>query len=79
MCWLGAVQVFLLGKTVSFPYVMEDVMMESSHCAVTSIAFRTRGSLKKSNVTPFPSTASRLDITGDVVVYVDKFTVLLAI
>ncbi len=32
-----AVQVFLLGKIVSFPCVLENVMMESAHCAVTSI------------------------------------------
>jgi hypothetical protein len=55
-------------------------MMESVHCTVTSIAFRTRVSPKKSNVKPFPSTASLLTCTrrGDVVVYLDNFTFLLA-
>ncbi len=69
------VQVVLLGKTVSFAFVLDDVMMESAHWAVTSIALRTSESLKKSKVKPFPSTAS----LGDVVVYVDNFTVPLAL
>jgi hypothetical protein len=34
------------------------LLMESAHCAVTSTALRTRGTLKKSNVKPFPSTAT---------------------
>ncbi len=52
------VQVVLLGKTVSFPCVLEDVMMESAHYTVTRITLWTRVSLKKSNVKLFPSTAS---------------------
>jgi hypothetical protein len=52
-------QVVLLDKTVSFACVLEDVMMKSAHCAVTSITLRTRGSLKKSNVKPFPNTAAQ--------------------
>ena len=66
----------LLGRIVSFACVLENVMMESAHCAVTSIAFRMRGSLKKSNVKPFPSTATW---SGDVVVHVDNITVPLAL
>ena len=52
------VQVFFLGKIVSFSCVLENVMMESAHCTVTSITFRTRGSLKKSNVKPLSITVS---------------------
>jgi hypothetical protein len=58
-----AVQTVLLGKIVSFPCVLENVMMESAHCTVTSIALRTTGSLKKSNVKPLPSTDSLHTVT----------------
>jgi hypothetical protein len=37
--------------------------MESVHCTVTSIALQTRGSLKKSNVKPFPNTVSHHTVT----------------
>jgi hypothetical protein len=46
------------GQIVSFPCVLENVVMESAHCTVTSIALRTRGSLKKSNVKPLSNTVS---------------------
>ncbi len=76
------VQVVLLVTTVSLPCVLEDVMMESAHCTVTSITLRTRVSLKRGLLDQFvrdsPVGLLACTRTGDVVVYLDNFTFPLA-